>query len=610
MIPARLRWVEDQPFSQQFGDIYHSPDGPAEVQRVFVAPQRLTERLTACRGTFTAGELGFGTGLNFAVIAQRHLECSSPDARLHFISVEKHPIHQRDFAELAHRRKRTLPIYEELSRAYPPALQGWHRRHLAGGRITLSVFFGDGAAGFADIVDRQRLPVDAWLLDGFAPDRNPELWRDELWRTIASLSDDGTTVATFSAVGAVRRALAAAGFSMQKVDQRPHKRHSLVGTFSASHRGAFVPPRSVVVIGAGLAGVATAHHLANRGVAVSLFDASDPPPNRMAGTLFHCRLQPDGSAAAELRCLSFLHSSHWYETVTSSRPDGVLQFPSHTLPRPRLEELADRYAHSGNWVYRVDATTASSLAGLPVRESGLYFPHGRALHLGRLCGDLARHASIDYRPGTRIRTISTDTAAGYVTTTAETLASDHVVLCTGAATNDFTQARYLELVPVWGQIERIRPARAPIIPLVGEGFMIPLGSHWGVGATYEHKTWEGDRARNFNLQRFDGWWRALTGTHPLREPTGNIRGARAVASDRMPIVGPLFDLDGERTPRLLVNTGHGSQGTVTAPFAAECVASELTGEFAPCTRAEMDVLGSLRFRTRQARRGLRHGARD
>jgi tRNA 5-methylaminomethyl-2-thiouridine biosynthesis bifunctional protein len=610
MIPARLRWVGDQPFSEQFGDIYHAPDGVAEVQRVFVEPQHLIERLAACRGTFTIGELGFGTALNFAVIAQRHLEHCAPGARLHFISVEKHPIHQRDFAKLALRRKRTLPIYDELSRVYPPALAGWHRRYLAGGRITLSVFFGDGAAGFAGLVDRQRLPVDAWLLDGFAPDRNPELWRDELWRTIAKLSGGGTTVATFTAVGAVRRALAAAGFSMQKIEHRPHKRHSLAGTFTAARPVTFAPPRSAVVVGAGLAGVATARLLADRGIAVRLLDASDPPANRMAGTLFHCRLQMDGSPAAELRRMSYLLSSHWYDTVTGSLPHGVLQFPSHTLPLPRLEELADRYAHSGNWVRSVDATTASCLAGLPVRENGLFFPHGRALDLGHLCGELHRHESIDYCPGTRVHRISTDTAGAYVTTNAETITCDQVVLCTGADTNDFTQSRYLELVPVWGQIDRIRPVRAPIVPIVGEGFMIPIGSDWGVGATYEHKTWEGDRARNFNLQRFDDWWRTLTGAAALREPTGKIRGIRAVASDRMPIVGPVFDPHGERHPRLMVSTGHGSQGTVTAPFAAECIASELAGEFAPCTHAEADALSSMRFRTRQARRGLRHGARE
>ena len=108
----------------------------------------------------------------------------------------------------------------------------------------MSVFFGDGAAGFGDIVGRQRLPVDAWLLDGFAPDRNPQLWSEALWRTLAELSDEGSTIATFSAVGAVRRALADAGFTMRKVDQRPHKRHTLAGVFARARGMAYAPPRS------------------------------------------------------------------------------------------------------------------------------------------------------------------------------------------------------------------------------------------------------------------------------------------------------------------------------------------------------------------------------
>jgi len=88
-----------------------------------------------------------------------------------------------------------------------------------------------------------------------------------------------------------------------------------------------------------------------------------------------------------------------------------------------------------------------------------------------------------------------------------------------------------------------------------------------------------------------------------------LRGARAVASDRMPVIGRLFDSDGAPVPRLLVNTGHGSQGTVSAPFAAEWIASELSGEFGPCTREELDAFGTMRFRLRQARRGPRHGGR-
>jgi tRNA 5-methylaminomethyl-2-thiouridine biosynthesis bifunctional protein len=615
LVPARLRWEADQPFSRAYGDMYHAIDGIAEVQRVFVEPQQLGERMAHCRGTFTIGELGFGSALNFAVIAQRHLDSGSP-ARLHFVSVERHPIAQHEFATLARRRCARLPIYRQLARAYPAALPGWHRRHLAGGRITLSVFFGDGLAGLGDIVDRQQLVVDAWLLDGFAPDRNPELWSDALWRTIARLSGSGTTIATFSAVGDVRRALASVGFSMRKIDQRPHKLHSLAGVFtdarSTEPAADRTYARSVVVIGGGLAGAATARHLADRGVRVTILDASPEPPNRLAATLFHPRLLPDGGQASRLRSHGYLYSSHWYDADHRSvQPTGVLQFPSASLPARRLEEAADQYASSGDWVIAIDAGTASSLAGLPLRHGGLFFPHGRALDLGRTCRDLIEHPSIEYRYGTAALALSSSPECARVTLAKQTLECDHIVLCAGSATNAFAQARYLELLPVWGQIDRIHPDRTPAVPIVGDGFMVPIGSDWGVGATYEHAQWVGNHASEYNLARFDQWWFALTGTHAVRRAgTGAcIRGVRAVTSDRMPIVGALFDDHGARVPRVLVNTGHGSQGTVSAPFAAEWIASDVCGEFAPATRLEIEALSSLRFRLRQVRRGLRHGAR-
>ena len=334
----------------------------------------------------------------------------------------------------------------------------------------------------------------------------------------------------------------------------------------------------------------------------------------MAGTLFHCRLLPDGNPASDLRCMSYLYSSHWYSNNCSdadsrSHPRGALQFPSLTLPEPRLEETANHYSDSGNWMMPVDAGTASSLIGIPVRQSGLFFPLARALDLGAVCNALIRHPLIDYRSTVTARSITTDPTRAHLTTHTDTLECDQIVLCTGTGTNDFDQARYLELLPVWGQIDRIRPDNAPVTPIVGEGFMIPIGSDWGVGATYEHKRWTDGIASEFNLQRFDRWWHALTGREVARRVLPAIRGTRAVTSDRMPIVGGLFDQHGARTPRLLVNTGHGSQGTVGAPFAAECIASELIGEFAPGTRAEIDSLSSMRFRTRQARRGPRHGSR-
>jgi len=610
IVPARLSWQGDQPFSRQFRDIYHAPDGIAEVERVFVEPQRLAERFEGAHRVFTVGEVGFGTALNFAVVAQRYLERAPAGARLHFITVEKHPITPGEFATLAQRRARTLPIYRELARAYPPLLAGWHRRHFADGRITLSAFFGDAKTGFDDIVGRQRLPIDAWLLDGFAPDRNPQLWRESLWHTLAELSDEGSTIATFSAVGAVRRALAEAGFAMRKVDQRPHKRHTLAGVFAPARKAIYAAPRCVAVVGAGLAGTATARQLADRGMPVTLFDAAPTPPNRMAATLFHPRLLPDGSVGSRLRCMAYIYSTHWYERVTpTSRPCGALQFAGANMPHARLELAADTFASTGNWVTCVDPVSASSLVGLPVLQHALFFPHARALDLGALGDALISHPSIDYRPDTNCSAVSSVPDRAVVTTRDGASQYDHVVLCAGAGANGFEQARYIEMLPVWGQIDRIDFARAPAMPMVGDGFLTSAGRHWGIGATYEQKPWAEARASEFNLGRFHAWWRELTGADPLLRNLGRLRGARAVASDRMPVIGRLFDSDGAPVPRLLVNTGHGSQGTVSAPFAAEWIASELSGEFGPCTREELDAFGTMRFRLRQVRRGPRHGGR-
>ena len=62
---AKVLWDRDQCISADHGDRYFSPDAQAEVERVFIAPVKLRERMQAlkagsvCR-TFTCAELGFG----------------------------------------------------------------------------------------------------------------------------------------------------------------------------------------------------------------------------------------------------------------------------------------------------------------------------------------------------------------------------------------------------------------------------------------------------------------------------------------------------------------------------------------------------------------------
>jgi tRNA U34 5-methylaminomethyl-2-thiouridine-forming methyltransferase MnmC len=72
-------------------------------------------------------------------------------------------------------------------------------------------------------------PAEAWFLDGFAPARNPELWEPALLAAVAARTVPGGTCATYSAAGAMRRALAAAGFAVERRPGYGRKRHMTQG---------------------------------------------------------------------------------------------------------------------------------------------------------------------------------------------------------------------------------------------------------------------------------------------------------------------------------------------------------------------------------------------
>jgi tRNA 5-methylaminomethyl-2-thiouridine biosynthesis bifunctional protein len=620
LTPAALRWDGGQPFSTEYQDIYHAADGAAEVQRVFCTPNGLPGRFaTRTSATFTIAELGFGSGLNFAVLAEQFLSSAPAEARLHYVSVELHPFSHNDFVRCVRSRSQALPVYRELERCYPPLLPGWHRRHLQGGRVVLTLFLGQADEALVDLERRQRRHVDAWLLDGFAPDRNPSMWEPSLLQRLGSLSAPGTTIATFTAAGRVRRSLEQAGFVMRRIGQLPHKRHTLAGDFAgAPSFPARNAPEHVTVIGAGLAGTATARQLADRGHPVTLFEAAPEPANATT-TALHTRLSGSANDPAALwRAISYTYAVDWHRAMGGNAGTGILQFADGTddgITPERLAAIDARYRPTGAWVRAVDPTEASALAGIPVREPALLFPEGRSVDLHAFCSRLRDHPRIRYRSSQPIalRRSGDDwqlcTPEGGAIPEAE--GGGAIVLCTGSFA--LAEMPYLELRPVWGQLDLVSLDPRPAMPLIGEGLVNPaLGlplapdaaaGTCAVGATYEYRPWDPQRATAMNLERLEKWWRRLTGSPPAIRPIGRWRGVRAVTPDRMPVVGPARDADGRALPRLWLCAGHGSSGTAAIPLAAEIVASEIGGEIAPASDPMLQVLSVWRFRARQLRRG-------
>ncbi|MCP5037370.1 MAG: tRNA (5-methylaminomethyl-2-thiouridine)(34)-methyltransferase MnmD, partial [Rhodobacteraceae bacterium] len=276
---ADIDWHGEAPSCRKHGDVYFSAEGGEdESEYVFLRGNRLAERWRTSQ-RFTIAETGFGIGLNFLVTARAWLEQAPQEAKLIYISVENTPLQLADLRRAHHRWPRLKAAADELQRYYPPLCHGHHQRSLFAGRIELTLMLGDATDMYADLDYR----VDAWYLDGFAPAKNPAMWDEGLFRQVARLSRQGTSLATFTAAGAVRRGLEAVGFETQRPGGFGRKRNMLTGTlarpftvkpgqpwFHFSRQPS--PPQKAIVIGGGLAGCCISHELARRGWQVELIE--------------------------------------------------------------------------------------------------------------------------------------------------------------------------------------------------------------------------------------------------------------------------------------------------------------------------------------------------
>ncbi|ROT97679.1 tRNA (5-methylaminomethyl-2-thiouridine)(34)-methyltransferase MnmD [Histidinibacterium lentulum] len=209
---ARLDWNGDIPVATDWGDPYYSlENGAAESAHVFLAGSDLPARF---RPGFHIAELGFGTGLN-ALLAWHAFRAACPSGTLRFTSFEARPMAPAD-------RLRALSALSppgDLAAFCAALARSPDRVSLPG--LDLTVIPGDARATLPPWPER----ADAWFLDGFAPAKNPELWEPALLETVARHTAPGGTAATYTAAGHVRRALAAAGFTVTRTEGYGRKRH-------------------------------------------------------------------------------------------------------------------------------------------------------------------------------------------------------------------------------------------------------------------------------------------------------------------------------------------------------------------------------------------------
>ena len=651
---AKVTWLESGlPYSTQYQDIYYSKDDElAESQYIFLDANRLGERWQqeAHQENFQIGELGFGSGLNFLQVIKLWKSCQAHPSRLHYIAFEKHPL-TIDQLRKIHQRWPSLSAESALLQEhYIDHSAGCHRL-LLDQDITLDLYFGDAQQQLTTRMTNNCPPVHCWFLDGFSPANNEALWEENLMRAIAQSSDESTTLSSYSVAGRVRTALKNAGFEVHKAEGFGRKRHSLTGTLPAQAspslaqdgKSTHASPwfdlprvgfegRTAAIIGAGLAGCSTAYSLARRGWQVTLIDASSKPASKASGNALlalRCRLFNSPSAEAEFFLHAYLFALRQFAHLfpcgdPAWKPCGVFQMRNAMNKRNPLQAQKLDALYSPQIVSLLTKELATVEAGIALSEAAWHFPAGGALNPAALCQRYLAHPNIHCIFDTAVDKLSSlENKWSLEADGARVTESDVVVIANSHDATRLAQCADLPLQSFRGQTTVIaaneKSTRLESI-VSGARTVFPSadGQHL-ISASYATGT-QAETLANDTLENLRGAASNFSEDNSLSDiALSNRVSVRCNSPDGIPLVGMMPDSAKMRirygelarnarakfsttehdceqyTDGLFLNVAHGSNGIASCPISAEFLASLITAENLPLSKAVINTLNPSRF---------------
>lgn len=644
---ADICWQDGVPVANLFDDPYYSrDDGLAESRFVFLEGADIIERAKTAK-RFVIAETGFGTGLNFLATWQAW-RASNANTRLIFVSAEAHPMSIPDMEKAHTCFPELADLSQQLRDAMPPPSDGYHIRHFDDGTVSLLLMYGTADNAYANL----NAQVDAWYLDGFAPAKNPSMWTDKLFREIARLSSTGTTLATFTAAGFVRRGLTEVGFDMKKIAGFGRKRERLVGTYSRPEHTAAVsgdcelpawsklgPSKTdrIVVVGGGIAAASLASAFRLRGLTPTVVRSPQiHPVSSLPAAILAPRFMLDDTPERGFFSSAFAQvvSLDAYKAAMSPAK-GVVLKGNKPEDFDRFERIIEFYGWPADWMDR--------------HADGMLLPRGATVNAQRVLEALfADTPIIDQQVAAIVPTEN-----GWLLTDAgneSILEADCVVVATGMEASNLLSSPALGhktgtdlqpvLRPVTGQIEVVTSSNL--------NDLSPETLSFGGYVSAETDDGDGQAIRTigttFNPQPYDNQVElkptaAARGKilEDLFEATGgsvneqnNIRswaGWRATVPDHLPYAGPVPDwgdlfeactplakdssLPLKKTPRfhdgLYCLTGLGSKGFQYGPLLGDYVAAMILSEPNPIPADMIPRLHPARAAVRSIIRGTQKG---
>ena len=610
---AELDWeiVDDIeiPISKQFGDVYFSKDnGLLETRHVFLNGNDLTERLSQLHDYqyFCVGETGFGTGLNILTLWQLWQQVRLDNhSHLHVVSVEKFPLNKADLIRALNVWTELKPLAEKLIQQYPLPIAGCHRLSFPEERFSIDLWLGDAQDIFPTIPKTQT--VNAWFLDGFAPSCNPDMWQANVLDHMVRLSDFGTTFASFSVAGVLKRGLKQHGIQISRPRGFGHKREMLKAiwldtsqtetqsqdsetTIAAPPKSETSKQRKIAIIGAGIAGLSSAWAFAQRGHQVTIYEQNEPLSGASGNplALLNPKLCPIEQAHEHLMTLSWQHALNFYPQFKAFRPIQVQQIALKNADE--LSGLVEQYPEN---VLTANTTLEcfpeTEFPSLTLHQAGAVSPH-------QLRDEILQHANIRIEKVKISRLESTDSQVTLWQDQQKIAITDHAIVCCAKQSAELFE-NYPVLKPIRGQVSWVENSQRPLAldqAYSYGGYCMQLDTAQLIlGASFypnrdDAEVLTEDHVHNYELIHnvFPKYAQGL----PSVDTWQGRASVRAQSLDYFPLVGKIQNLD-----QIYTFAGLGSKGFLFAPLCSEILAALILGELCPVPQSLLDKLNPQRF---------------
>lgn len=207
-------------FVPELNEHYHSTKGArTESQHIFInmglkASAALSPRIL---------EIGFGTGLNAWLTLE---EAERSGRNIHYTGLELYPLEWQMIEQLEY-----IGHDEQLSTDGNPrsAIDLFRQLHTSPWEedvpltphFTLQKVQTDANRYLAEGSRTLQQGTDVIYFDAFAPEKQPEMWSQELFDRLYVLLNPGGILTTYCAKGVIRRMLQAAGFIVERLAGPP-----------------------------------------------------------------------------------------------------------------------------------------------------------------------------------------------------------------------------------------------------------------------------------------------------------------------------------------------------------------------------------------------------